>query len=135
MNHPPSAFSETDTQAYRHLEACISVIFPGAETTPTISLGGTDARKYDIVSKIFIVLPLFRSLKVNVMPCTTSMNVFPLKTWAGPLLFTPRLFKITGKSQKTQRLFLSCLFYFLKLYKNRLRVLFYSVIIRTGLHN
>lgn len=51
MNHPPSAFSETDTQAYRHLEACISVIFPGAETTPTISLGGTDARKYDIVSK------------------------------------------------------------------------------------
>lgn len=51
MNHPPSVFSETDTQAYRHLEACISVIFPCAETTPSISLGGTDARKYDIVSK------------------------------------------------------------------------------------
>ncbi|MEG0681652.1 MAG: M20/M25/M40 family metallo-hydrolase [Eubacterium sp.] len=51
MDNKPSLLSSTDSAAYRHLEACISVIFPSVEITPSITPCATDALKYESMSR------------------------------------------------------------------------------------
>lgn len=46
-----SNVSPTSTKAYQMIEAGIQQIFPNALTTPYLTVGGTDAYKYQIVSK------------------------------------------------------------------------------------
>ncbi|MBZ4188620.1 M20/M25/M40 family metallo-hydrolase [Niabella beijingensis] len=46
-----SAVSSTNTRAYQVVEAGIKTVFPGVLTTPYLTVGGTDAYKYQIVSK------------------------------------------------------------------------------------
>ncbi|WP_084490428.1 M20/M25/M40 family metallo-hydrolase [Niabella ginsenosidivorans] len=46
-----SAVSQTSTKAYQMIEAGIQKVFPGVLTTPYLTVGGTDAYKYQIVSK------------------------------------------------------------------------------------
>lgn len=47
----PTAVSPTDTKGYRQLAQAIAKIYPEALVTPYLTMGATDARKYDILSK------------------------------------------------------------------------------------
>lgn len=46
----PSLVSSTKTHAYSHLSSTIKSLFPNTVITPYITIGGTDAFKYEIVS-------------------------------------------------------------------------------------
>lgn len=47
----PSRISPTDSRGYQMIEKTIVQIYPGAIVTPYLTVGGTDAYKYEIVSK------------------------------------------------------------------------------------
>ncbi|WP_126653691.1 M20/M25/M40 family metallo-hydrolase [Chryseobacterium aureum] len=54
-----SAISLTNTKAYKMIEAGVKEIHPGAIVTPYLTLGGTDAAKYEIVSKnVYRFMPI-----------------------------------------------------------------------------
>lgn len=54
-----SGVSPTDVQGYRAVERTASAIFPGAIVTPYVTIGGTDAYKYQIVSdRIYRFMPV-----------------------------------------------------------------------------
>ncbi|MDR2235417.1 MAG: M20/M25/M40 family metallo-hydrolase [Chryseobacterium sp.] len=54
-----SAVSPTNTRAYKLIEAGIKEIHPGAIVTPYLTMAGTDAYKYQIVSKnIYRFMPI-----------------------------------------------------------------------------
>jgi carboxypeptidase PM20D1 len=46
----PSPISPTDSQVYRRIASLAGEMFPQAVTTPYLVLGGTDARKYALIS-------------------------------------------------------------------------------------
>jgi carboxypeptidase PM20D1 len=46
----PSPVSPTDSRVYRHIVSLAGKMFPQAITTPYLVLGGTDARKYAVIS-------------------------------------------------------------------------------------
>ncbi|MBV8252111.1 MAG: M20/M25/M40 family metallo-hydrolase [Chitinophaga sp.] len=55
----PSHVSSTDAQGYRVMERTIRQYFPGAIVTPYLTIGGTDAYKYEIVSDhVYRFLPV-----------------------------------------------------------------------------
>jgi carboxypeptidase PM20D1 len=54
-----SAISPTNTKAYKLIEAGVNEIHPGAIVTPYLTMAGTDAYKYQIVSKnIYRFMPI-----------------------------------------------------------------------------
>ena len=54
-----SAVSPTNTKAYQLIEAGVKEINPGAIVTPYLTMAGTDAYKYQIVSKnIYRFMPV-----------------------------------------------------------------------------
>lgn len=55
----PSAVSPTDTKGYEIMQQSLSQIYPDAIVTPYITVGGTDAYKYQIVSDhIYRLMPV-----------------------------------------------------------------------------
>ncbi|REC46725.1 M20/M25/M40 family metallo-hydrolase [Chryseobacterium pennipullorum] len=54
-----SALSPTNTKAFRLIEAGVKEIHPGAIVTPYLTMAGTDAGKYEIVSKnVYRFMPI-----------------------------------------------------------------------------
>ncbi|MCJ7934900.1 MAG: M20/M25/M40 family metallo-hydrolase [Chryseobacterium sp.] len=54
-----SAISPTNTKAFKMIQAGIKEIYPGAIVTPYLTMAGTDAAKYEIVSKnVYRFMPI-----------------------------------------------------------------------------
>lgn len=56
----PSNTSEPDSRAYGILKESLEKLYPGAVITPYLTIGGTDAYKYEIVSnKVYRMTPIY----------------------------------------------------------------------------